>query len=476
MTLTLRCKLRMTAMTTMFVLAASGSLRGADEGDPEYVVLQTAELRVVVKDDENRPVAGAKVSPGWILSHEEEAVYRWLEDGDYGAFRAVMSDEDGVAVIRYPVLLWHKLGLLTTRFILPSVSRPEYLYSHERVDTTQEQFEAKLTPGGKVLFTAVDSHRTPVDEFGVILMASMPDVRWTTPTSGGRRSGEIVPGKWQVMLAKVQVDGPTLFSNVLPLHVTPNKKVIMRNILLTRGVTLSGKLSSNVPLPVAGHVIAVSMPQPQSFDNKWYGTEWPLIWRDWTEIRPDGTFEFESLPRGGVVQLIGICDGWVSITTAPPNLGGVGGQIFKVEGDHVTAKLAMERTATVQVQVVDQAGIPVTEGRISGRIDQDYLIGSPEELGTLRRSATEIRNQLLPESRQLPEYDSPNSGRFSRPLNENGIVTIPGIPVRGWNCFALTSERYRLNRGKGITESGDFVVIPDSSEPVRVIVTAVPKP
>ncbi len=88
----------------------------------------------------------------------------------------------------------------------------------------------------------------------------------------------------------------------------------MENIEVLPGVRLDGRLAEQVPRPVKNvMVMAYCAPLPieTAVDQDYVDF---LIWSDWTEIREDGTFTFDSLPQKGKVQVIALCDGWIGKT------------------------------------------------------------------------------------------------------------------------------------------------------------------
>src|SRR5207244_11842870 len=75
---------------------------------------------------------------------------------------------------------------------------------------------------------------------------------------------------------------------------------------LKRGAAVRGRLDESVPRPVVnGRVIATVFPIGFSPEKN------PPQWHTWTVARPDGRFEFASLPAGDL-EIAAICQGFIS--------------------------------------------------------------------------------------------------------------------------------------------------------------------
>ena len=91
-----------------------------------------------------------------------------------------------------------------------------------------------------------------------------------------------------------------------------------------------------------------------------------------SSIRSDGHFVFESLPPDGEVQLIALCDGYIS----KDPLGNPDARIFRqsrnpqkfdLTGAVCRATIVMEPAAQCQVHVLDTKGKPLAGAKVESK-------------------------------------------------------------------------------------------------------------
>ena len=166
-------------------------------------------------------------------------------------------------------------------------------------------------------------------------------------------------------------------------------------------------------------------------------------WFDVATIAEDGTFAFESLPRGDVVQMISVCDGWVSKTPnedvykqVVPWLRVPGAasftlpQPFVLDEKTIDAELEMEPTATCEVTVLDPDGKPLPDAKIAMWPNQAFLGGGSTILGSGISSADSLRMS----EKELRASIEKQFGAFHAETNEKGVAVIknlPGTPNQG---------------------------------------------
>lgn len=462
-----RCLVAYLTLQTLCLLL--GSVVTAAENEGQTIDFsEMAKLPVVLLDEDGNAIVGAEVRP-YAMRMVEEGGHGFWNRKTHGAPKTATSDDAGVAVIEYPGHVQYGPQVLTTRLVTFEVMHAEFVRKVVHFDLGPERAEVTLKAGCEVRFSAVDPEGNPVDDFGVAMAGPYQPNSWPKADSGGRRTRSINDGTWQTMLVKLQEDGPTLFSGVLPLRVRPQQRVQVRNVRLMPGAKVRGRLSGNVPRPVSGYVVATSVPKPS--EDRWSDKDPSLCWQDWIEIDEDGTFEFESLPRGGQVQVIGICDGWISSTTVPDARTFVMGQLFDVDDDEVGIELVMEPTGTVEVKVATEEGEPLTEGRVSSWPNQKYYKGGSTLLGQRYRSSIHIKNQLLPHHERLPVLESDLAFPYDQPIGHDGVAILTGLPI-GRNVVALSHDRF-VFAANDEGDDGEVRFELPTPEPVRIEVTAV---
>ena len=304
---------------------------------------------------------------------------------------------------------------------------------------------------------------------------------WADDGKGGRRTRAASDGAWQTMIVKPQENGPTLFSGILPLRVQPDQDVKIRNVKLLPGTKIVGTLSDNVPRPVKnGYIIATSAPKPagDSYDDK----DPSLTWHDWTEIKEDGTFELASIPRGGELQIIGICDGWLSSTNIPEaNNFFIMGQLFKLDKDEpqIELTLEMEQTGSLELTVLQPDGSVLNEGEISSWPNQSYLKGGSTLLGERYRSIKSVEYQLMTiEEQSVPRRERDRKFPYQGKIVD-GKVTLTGLPIGPRESLYLRHPQLILKSaeaGGQADREGQIAFQLDSAEPKSMTLkTTLPK-
>lgn len=446
---------------------AKGAAKNPADGIDVSVM---ASLTVVLRDESGRPIPKAEIRPYAMRMRETDGHGYW-DQKVYGPPKTAVSSEQGIALIRYPGHVRAGPQILTTRLVTFMVTHSDFVTKVVHFDLGPEKAEITLEPGCEVELSAVGINRERIEGFGVLMAGPYAPQLWADGNDGTRRSRSIKDGTWQSMLVKLQQEGPTLFSNVVPLRVRPTQSVRLRNIPMRPGARVRGRLSEDVPRPAAGYVVATSIPLPAQ--DSYNENEPSLAWHDWSEVAADGSFEFESLPPSGELQLLAICEGWISSTTADDPLAGrlVVGQIFKIEDEEHSFVVKMERTGTLEVSVETEDGKPFTAGQIGTSPNQHYLKGGNTLLGQRFRSMLQIQNQLLPPDARIPLVAEQRQFPYIREVGPDGTVTLKGIPVGYREDLYLSHEGFILKGGDG---RGRIEFSLDSAEPLSRKLIVIP--
>ncbi len=428
-----------------------------------------APLVVEVVDDQGRPIVGATVYPYAMRAVENANGHGYWNEDLIGPPKLEITDNLGRATVHYPVNIGAATEPRTTGMVSFEVKHTDYVRIVTNFDLGPEVAKVEMKAGCEIQLSAVDQTGQAISDFAVAVAGRVAPEYWASDDKGGRRTRAASDGTWQTMLIKSQDDGPTLFSGVLPLRVRPDQDVKIRNIKLLPGTRVTGELSDNVPRPVkAGYVIATCAPKPA--ENSYAEQNPSLVWHDWTEIRDDGTFDFASLPRGGEMQLIAVCDGWLSSTIPPSPHRFTEGQLFQLDKDEAQFELtiAMEPTGTLELTVLGPGGDPLSEGEVGSWPNQLYLKGGSTLLGSRYKSIEIFKRQLLPPQERQParyrrDVVMPYQGKLV-----DGKVTLKGLPLNVNESLALQHPEYVF---KG--EDGHAQVKIDSPKPQALTLRAV---
>jgi len=428
-----------------------------------------APLVVEVVDDQGKPIVGATVYPYAMRAVETANGHGYWNDELIGPPKLEATDDLGRATVHYPVNIGAATEPRTTGLVTFEVKHTDYVRIVTHFDLGPDVAKVEMKAGCEIQLSAIDENGRTISDFAVAVAGQLAPDYWGSDDQGGRRTRAASDGTWQTMLIKSQDEGPTLFSGVLPLRVRPDQDVKIRNIKLLPGTRVSGELSDNVPRPVkAGYVIATCAPKPE--ESSYAEKDPSLVWHDWTEVRDDGTFEFASLPRGGEMQLIAVCDGWLSSTIPPAPNRSTQGQLFQLDKGEAQFEptLEMEPTGTLELTVHGPDGEPLSEGEVGSWPNQLYLKGGSTLLGSRYKSIEIFKSQLLPPQERQParprrDLVMPYHGKLV-----NGKVTLKGLPLNVNESLALQHPEYVF---KG--EEGHAQVKLDSPEPKVMTLRAV---
>ncbi len=194
-------------------------------------------------------------------------------------------------------------------------------------------------------------------------------------------------------------------------------------------------------------------------------------------ITADGKFELTSVPRLGEIQIIAVCDGWVSkteITIPKAKDFFVLGKVFDASGTQVDVTLDMEQTGTLELSILSPDGRPLESGVVSSGPNQLFNNGECY-LGQQFWSIKKVRNQLVPIDQQTPAFDEePNLPFYKQPI-VNGITVLRGLPVglMDEECVLHHDDYQFPDNANG--REGRLLYKFDSAEPKKVTITVVPR-
>ena len=401
----------------------------AQTDDPKAIKypVEMKPFVMTLVDENGKPVKDAKVIAAGVRC--EESPGSWIgwptQNAGNNEFK---SDEAGKVELKYPLKLGAPGLWMTVNKVDFSIQHPDFVSSRVEFDPALEKAEHTLVEGCRTLFSCCDENGTVIENFGVFI-AGGSSVIWKHEENEMRTSG-IPDGNWQTILVSPREDGIHLFSGVLPARYAKGKDVTIRKIKMRPGMQLSGALSDNVPRPVVdGKVVAWCLPKPAG--NTWEKENPSIGWWEETTIADDGSFEFPSLPRGGTVQLIAICKGW--LTTGRERTFTVG-QLLEIQDEDLAnnnvqdVELTMEATGSVEVEVFGPDGKPLAGATVSTWPNQKLHQGGSTLVGACYRSILSIESQIAGVDNSQKFLDEV-SKFYEGKTNEQGKVTLTEIPM-----------------------------------------------
>jgi len=240
----------------------------------------------------------------------------------------------------------------------------------------------------------------------------------------------------------------------------------MQNVKLSRGARIMGMLSNNVPRPIVGGYVITSSHSKPNENRKWPSASW----HDSVPISADGNFELNSVPRSELIQIVAICDGWLSKTMQPSDGRAVVGQAFESNDEEVKIAVEMEQTGTLELTILKPDGNSLETGTITTLQNREDASGSLSMLGRRFYSMSVIKNQMLPVDQEAIPYDQP----FARQFIRNGVVVVRGIAIGKLAACEFGNAQFRFSpESPQVDRSGRLRVVLESAVVKKISVTTV---
>jgi hypothetical protein len=225
------------------------------------------------------------------------------------------------------------------------------------------------------------------------------------------------------------------------------------DVALKPAVRVAGRLADDVPRPVKnGRIVA------KIIDGGDWRTSWS--WAVLAEIAADGTFALSSLPANENLQIIALCDGWVSRSPSfaevneyteknhwggfnyeGPVSGVVRPQLARVGGTTTDIVIPMDPTAACEVRVVDENNQAIANAEVHFSPSQYFFLSGSSILGQGGDSITGIRAELKSDKREKPSLGR-KIGPYAATTNSEGKAIITSLPAGELTDPAQPSERW----------------------------------
>ncbi len=390
------------------------------------------EIQVLTKSRE--PLAGATVRVNSIvpLTRTTDVEGRFRVTVPYVANfgEALMSIFDGGLVDHD-----HISPILNVGF---DIDHPNYPVTKCRIESRLRKQEFIIEDGGRLQLMACLAE-DPAPVHGLIpQFNSGQGIRWSEEDGllSVRRIDMRKSSETRLLrIVHVPDSGPAWFSDVVdPRQLA--KDNIPRTLTLKRGFDLDGQISENVPRPIQNGWVAGLVIK----EEEWKSLQWMVT----APIAADGTFTLSSLPQGELVQIVAVCDGWVSRFQSTPEAeregykrtnnrqaavpsGGFAQSRFHRMVSGQLLQVPMERTHSFEIEVVDTENRPLPG--VTFFCNPHY---SFEGWGS---SHLDPPGSMIDYIRRLngeadPPPPTPRPSRFPLKVvsDENGIARFDGIP------------------------------------------------
>ncbi len=440
--------------TALFALLFCGLACGdekskaIEDGNPE---VEKITVRVLVTNPEGEPVSGATVTPSGMRTRlERGSHYGWSEER-HGKLPKTLTDEAGMVEVSCPKFVYEKLEIGEITWM---VEHEDYIMFREDRSVDDDPAKITLKRGRRIAVTAIDAEtKEPITEkLHAVLSGSGGRDEWATTNSGMLMSRGVNTQRNTLRVFTLPDKGPVKFSKSIDLNEHGKKsRVLLRGIELQPGTRVEGRIDEQVLRPIKNGVVVVHV--ITGLGNELYGSyESRNNWSDWTTINEDGTFVFESLPRGDVAQMITVCDGWVCSHPTAEDLKSVGLEAFEsqisdsrvapqvalLDGDVIKPVIKMEPTASCQVTVLDPDGEPLEGAMVHSNPNQIFfgggsnIVGDGYSLRAALKAADQIKDMTWGRGARDKYVElgimSPFSQRYIVTTNEAGTAELHTLP------------------------------------------------
>lgn len=405
----------------------SNAIAGEQDSSGSNPPIEMKPFKLTLVDEEKNPIAGAIVTAaGLRIEESPSSGCSWPTN--VAPKNEFVTDQDGVVEVQYPVKFGAPGSWMTTTRLIFRVRHALFAGAEVEVDAALGKAEHRLTQGCRAVFRGVDSSGAAIRDFAVHLTAGRSgDPIWKRKP-GEISSGGLPEGKLQAMLVSPSADGLHRFSDLLTFTCQPGKETALNDVELRPGMQIRGELSQNVTRPIKnGTVYVWRLPKPA---GEPYSNEPSLGWGEGASIAEDGTFEFPSLPRGGKIQLIALCDGWV---VEGLEHGLVVGTEMTIDEPQLLANhmegviVPMKPTASAEIEVLDPDGKPLAGATVSCWPNQSMKLCGATVLGNCYPYIRVMESQIA--GAPVPKADLPANPRYNQKTDEKGKVILRDIPV-----------------------------------------------
>lgn len=453
----------LSTLVTVLCFFTTCPIFAADTVQAEKPDIEWISVSVHVADELGNSIANAKVTPfGFRTKIERGSHYGWNPRA-HGKQEESTTDEKGNATLRVPKFVYEKLEIGEVTWVVDHYDFVVYNADH-LVD--ESPAEIVLKSGYRIAATAVgaDTGERISDNLYAVLAGSSFSYDWKS------KSGVLVSRAFDVersnlRLAYLPTEKPAQFSDLIVVNRPgEDARVFLKKVEMKRGTRVTGSLDEAVPRPVEYGEIVAQVSETKDPENANYRNVW--TWNDKVPIAADGSFVFESLPTGGIVQLIARCDGWVSkdptqdeVNRVVPwkeqisaSFSGIP-QVFRLDQPQITCSIKMEQAASCKFVVLDAAEKPLADATVHLWPNHYWLKGGSTIFGFGYRSV-EILEGKSPRDLRSEIRD------FSGKTDGQGIVTVANLPSGPNIGYSVTHDKFDMpiaagrRSGRVFLESG----------------------
>ena len=382
-------------------------------------------LRIRVTDRFDTPIALATVlATGFRSEATPGTGYGWR----WGTTRD-KTDTEGIAELDYPVWVRGTQGqwLFLSKVIF-TVEHPEYSTTRVEGSVEEEEIHVVLAYGSVLIVSGwIDSPTERILDLDPLLCydARVGGEDWV-PVRDGRLSCNRIPLGRHIVVLRHERDGIPFSSEGAEFElVESDQKELHLQLLPPR--TLRGTLDPRVPRPVEHGQVRLAVESG--------ARERAAVLMQYfsATVAPDGSFGLEDLPPGEI-EIIGLCDGWTSVSNPAPDNEYVPRTQVVPEDNEGMFVLLMEPAARLEVTVLDPAGVPLEGAMVQMSPNVHWKTGYSQIFASTYDGKEIARRQW-----------------FAR-TDESGVARLANLPPKKYESVIVRHQHYRMRMA--ITLSG----------------------
>jgi len=400
---------------------------------------------LTIVDASGQPVSGATVKPYALRPKNGGGDYFWTDNMSVKP-APVTTDSRGIARVGFPKFILERLetGQISVTIDHPDFCNESFSRDVAFAPAANAALWKRLAHPFLVFVQRAPARPQPITlQRGAVLRVSgyldsedklltnihaqatsiwLPETNfWVASTDGWLTTRRVRAGTNAVRLVYFPEPGHACFSETTLFQSAAGQTNQFR-LPLKPGFRSAGRLGDSVPRPVLN-----GRAQLEVFTSLYSG-EPSLTWQSSRPISADGTFVFEALPSGEV-EIIAICDGFVSANGPGQGSGGQRQpQVFSLRADQQFV-VEMEPAGTCEITVLDDLGKPLPEATVS--FWPNVLWGGR---GSTIFAADSFNWEDVLSSGLRPDWNklrSTSQHRFQAKTDARGIATVRDLP-----CFS----------------------------------------
>ena len=420
---------------------ADKPLNANEQADNPALESKPAVITFKIVDSAGKPIEGVDVTP-WALSISGGAFFtdhKW---------ETTKSDADGRVVIPLTVGISQTVTAVLKHPGTAGIESIGFKAEHPNFPIWSSYLRLVGDATTLALSDPVTIHVRAQREGETVAATRLyPDVTNTHSRDWSEADGvltyrnlDLTQSRW-LRVTQIPEQGDAWFSEVVDLQHLGGESISL-SVTLKPGTRVTGRLSDNVPRPVRnGRLIGVVV-SPRTTDYH------QSMWNATTKIAEDGSFMLETMPSDETLQLIAICDGWVSRSplkaetqaylnehgfpkdgAVDPTSGMVFPQLVWLSGPSVDTSIPMTQTGSCEVTAVDdKTGQPLAGIEISFSPNQLIHQSGTTFLGSGYDELAAARAQLADGKVDLKAYQIRSDRLYQAKTNEQGVAVISGLP------------------------------------------------